>query len=166
MVVKRLAQEITDAYIEMTEELVLVGVLKGSIMFLADLAREINLPFTMDFIIASHTSAGTDKASGIANITHSPEPSVFDHKHVLIVEDIIDSGATIERVVHGVRMWSIPTSVEVCTLLHKSKPGEELRTHARFIGFNQPPPGFVVGYGFDQGEWYRGLPFIALKEED
>ncbi|KKL75902.1 hypothetical protein LCGC14_2050210, partial [marine sediment metagenome] len=59
----------------------------------------------------------------------------------------------------------VPASVEVCTLLHKSKPGEELRTHARFIGFNQPPPGFVVGYGFDQDGWYRGLPFIALKEE-
>ncbi len=152
--VRELGDEITAAY--PTGELVILGVLKGSFIFLGDLVREIHRPVQVDFLVAS--SYGSDMvSSGEVRLVYDPH-AILSGKHVLLVEDIVDSGRTLNRIV-GVLREREPSSIEVCTLLHKHV-AESLEHPLRFVGFDAPDE-FLVGYGLDHAENFRHLPYIA-----
>ena len=151
--VGELGSEITAAYPE--GDLVLVGLLKGSLFFLADLARAIQRPVWIDFVVAS--SYGREKVSA-GEVRVRYEPAIpLQGRHILVVEDIIDSGRTLGVLLDRLRSAG-PGSLAVCALLDKRlvPPPPELR----FVGF-AAPPDFLVGYGLDHAEDYRHLPYIA-----
>lgn len=152
--VAELGAEITSAYPD--GELLVLGLLKGSFIFLSDLVREIERPIHVDFLVASSYGSGT-VSSGEVRLLYDPETELGG-KHILLVEDIIDTGHTLRRVcaLLGQRR---PRSLAICALLHKHlapDPPAELR----FIGFDAPP-AFLVGYGLDHAENFRHLPFIG-----
>ena len=141
------------------KELVLVGVLKGAFVFVSDLARLIDLPLSVDFIGLSSYGEETE-SSGVVKIT-SDLTRPIEGKHVLIVEDIVDTGLTMRYLLDNFSTRR-PTSVKICALLQKPS---RLRTRIpiQYLGFTVPDL-FVVGYGLDAGEKFRNLPFIgALK---
>jgi hypoxanthine phosphoribosyltransferase len=152
--VAELGAEVTKAYAG--RELLVLGLLKGSFIFVGDLVRQIHLPLKVDFVMAA--SYGAEMvSSGEVHLIYEPRTSV-EGRDVLLVEDIIDSGATLRRlyeVIEGRR----PRSLEVCTLLHK-RLSVELPREARFVGF-EAPHEFLVGYGLDHAEDFRHLPFIV-----
>ena len=138
------------------DDLLVLGLLKGSFIFLADLVREIARPVHVDFLVAS--SYGTGKVStGEVRLVYDPEASLAG-RHVLLVEDIIDSGNTINRLIPLLGGRG-PKSLELCTLLHKRIAAPLVR-EPRWVGF-EAPPEFLIGYGLDHSEKYRNLPFIA-----
>jgi hypoxanthine phosphoribosyltransferase len=139
----------------------LLGILKGSYPFLADLARSINLPLTVDFMAVSSYGAGT-KSSGVVRILKDLDRSI-EGRHVIIVEDIIDTGLTLHYLRENLRGRG-PATVELCALLDKKavRKGKELENmNARYVGF-ECPNEFVVGYGLDYKGRYRNLPFIGV----
>lgn len=141
--------------------LLLLGILKGSYPFLADLARTVNLPLTVDFMAVSSYGAGT-KSSGVVRILKDLDRSI-EGRHVVIVEDIIDTGLTLHYLRENLRGRG-PASVEIATLLDKKsvRKGKELEDMgARYVGF-ECPKEFVVGYGLDYKGRYRNLPFIGV----
>jgi len=152
--VAAMGREIAGAYPE-GENLLVLGLLKGSFIFVADLVREIQRPVTVDFLVAS-SYAGT-VSSGKVDLVYDPATDLSEH-HVLLVEDIIDSGNTLNRLVPLLRSRG-PKSLELCTLLHK-RIARELVLDARWVGFDSPSE-FLVGYGLDHSEQFRNLPFIA-----
>lgn len=160
---KRIAElgaEITKDYEEIGEDLVLIGVLKGSVIFLADLCRQIQLPCSMDFIgIASY---GDDtKSSGVVQITSDLAHSI-EGKHVLVVEDIIDTGLTAQYLFKNLATRR-PASVKLCSLLHKPDRSK-IEVPIDYLGFAVPNK-FVVGYGLDIAQKYRNIDFIGYVEE-
>lgn len=143
------------------KEPVLLGILKGSYPFLADLARSINLSVTIDFMAVSSYGVGT-KSSGVVRILKDLDRSI-EGRHVIIVEDIIDTGLTLHYLRENLRGRG-PASVELCALLDKKavRKGKELEDmKARYVGF-ECPDEFVVGYGLDYKGRYRNLPFIGV----
>jgi hypoxanthine phosphoribosyltransferase len=155
--VQELGAEITDAYPD--SELLVLGLLKGSFIFLSDLVRTIERPIQIDFLVA--TSYGESKvSSGTVRLLYDPETRL-EGKHILLVEDIIDTGKTLQRLMTllGARR---PRSLAICALLDK-QIAVEVRPELRFVGF-RAPPAFLVGYGLDHAENYRHLPFIADLE--
>jgi hypoxanthine phosphoribosyltransferase len=144
------------AYYPGGEDLLVLGLLKGSFIFLADLAREIARPLHVDFLVASSYGSGT-VSTGEVNLVYDPEASLRD-RHVLLVEDIIDSGNTLNRLVPLLEQRE-PKSLELCALLHK-RIAPTLAREARWVGFDAPQE-FLIGYGLDHSENYRNLPFIA-----
>jgi hypoxanthine phosphoribosyltransferase len=153
--VAEMAREIVAAY-PADEELLVLGTLKGSFIFLADLVRQIARPIQVDFIGAASYGSGT-VSSGQVNLVYDTE-AVLAGRHVLLVEDIIDSGKTIDRLVPLLRERG-PRSLELCALLHKHV-APPLALEPRWVGFDAPR-AFLVGYGLDHSENYRNLPFIA-----
>jgi hypoxanthine phosphoribosyltransferase len=153
--VAEMGREIEAAY-PASEDLLVLGLLKGSFMFLADLVREITRPVHIDFLVAASYGSGT-VSSGAVRLVYDPETDLTS-KHVLLVEDIIDSGRTIDRLVPLMRARG-PKSLELCALLHK-RLAPSLSLEARWVGF-EAPREFLVGYGLDHSENYRNLPFIA-----
>lgn len=153
--VAEMGREITEAY-PPEEELLVLGLLKGSFIFLADLVREIARPLHVDFLVAASYGTGT-VSSGEVRLVYDSEVELAG-KHVLLVEDIIDSGRTIDRLVPLLRGRG-PKSLELCALLHKRIARSPV-LEARWVGF-EPPPEFLIGYGLDHSENYRNLPFIA-----
>ncbi|HEU5210402.1 MAG TPA: hypoxanthine phosphoribosyltransferase [Longimicrobiales bacterium] len=153
--VAAMGREIASAYPE-GENLLVLGLLKGSFIFVADLVREIQRPVTVDFLVASSYGAGT-VSSGKVDLVYDPATDLGEH-HVLLVEDIIDSGNTLNRLVPLLRSRG-PKSLELCTLLHK-RIARELVLDARWVGFDSPSE-FLIGYGLDHSEHFRNLPFIA-----
>ena len=157
-IVKRLGAEITEDYKD--KNLVLVSVLKGSVIFMADLMREIKLPCTIDFMSVSSYGSGT-KTSGVVKIIKDLDTDVVEGADLLIVEDILDSGVTLEYLIKILSARN-PKSVKICTLLDKPER-RKANVKADYAGA-QIPDAFVVGYGLDFDEKYRNLPFIgALK---
>jgi hypoxanthine phosphoribosyltransferase len=155
--VQALAADITAAYPE--GDLLVLGLLKGSFIFLSDLVRAIERPIQVDFLVAS--SYGDKKfSSGTVRLVYDPETRL-EGKHILLVEDIIDTGKTLQRlmVLLGARR---PRSLAICALLDKELATEP-RPELRFVGF-KAPPAFLVGYGLDHAENFRHLPFIADLE--
>jgi hypoxanthine phosphoribosyltransferase len=152
--VGELGAEITDYYKD--GELLLLGLLKGSVIFFSDLIRRIARPLQVDFLIASSYGTGTE-SSGIVQLVYDPETRI-EGKHILVVEDIVDSGRTLNRLM-GVLEARRPRSLDVCTLLHKHV-ATELQWPVRFVGFDAPHE-FLVGYGLDHAENFRHLPYIA-----
>jgi hypoxanthine phosphoribosyltransferase len=151
--VRELGQEITMAYPE--GDLLLIGLLKGSFIFLADLVRAVARPLQVDFLVASSYGTGT-ASSGEVRLLYEPAAPLAG-RHILVVEDIIDSGRTLVSLLDRLRSRG-PRSLAICALLDKriAAPLPELR----FVGFTVPPV-FLVGYGLDHAEDFRHLPYIA-----
>ncbi len=155
--VKRLADEISSDF--SGEDVLLICVLKGSFLFFADLVREISTPLVVDFVrLASYGSE--TQSSGIVEIRKDVEMSL-KNKNVIIVEDIIDSGLTIETLYHRLEQRN-PKSLKVCTLIDK-RGRREVEFEAEYIGFTMED-GFIIGYGLDLDERYRNLSEIYLVE--
>ncbi len=152
--VRELGAEITSAYPD--GDLLVLGLLKGSFIFLSDLVRAIHRPLQVDFLIASSYGDST-VSSGSVKLVYDPETRLED-RHILLVEDIVDSGRTLQRLLTllGARR---PRSLEVCALLHK-RIASELAYDVRFVGFDAPHE-FLIGYGLDHAEDYRHLPYIG-----
>ena len=152
--VEEMGREIGAAYSPGDDVLVL-GLLKGSFVFLADLVRRIPLPIQVDFLRAS--SYGNRKVSSReVRLLYNPQASM-EGRNVILVEDIVDSGTTINRLV-PLLLERRPASLEVCTLLHKRLV--RLEREARWVGFDAPED-FLVGYGLDFAEDFRHLPYIG-----
>lgn len=159
--IAEMGKEITAAYRDHGEDLILLGVLKGSVIFLADLCRAIHLPLSIDFIGIS--SYGDDtRSSGVVKIT-SDVSRPIDHKHVIVVEDIIDTGLTAHYLLDNLATRK-PASVKLCSLLHKPDRAE-VNVTIDYLGFTIPNR-FVVGYGLDIAQKYRNLNFIGYVEEE
>ncbi len=137
-------------------DVLLVGVLKGAVMVMADLARKLHLSAEMDWMAVSSYGSGT-KSSGVVRILKDLDRDISG-RHVLIVEDIIDSGLTLSWLIANLASRG-PASVEVCTLLRKPEAAK-VDVDVRYIGFDIPNE-FVVGYGLDYAERYRNLPFVG-----
>lgn len=152
--VEQLGAEIAAAYPD--GDLLALGLLKGSFMFTADLVRHIPRPLQVDFIVAG--SYGADMiSSGSVLLLYDPETNL-EGKHVLLVEDIVDSGRTMQKLVELLELRR-PRSLQICALLHK-QIAEHLEHPVRFVGFDAPPE-FLVGYGLDHAENFRHVPYIA-----
>ncbi|MDF2839913.1 MAG: Hpt [Clostridia bacterium] len=156
---KELGEEITKCY--KGKDLVIVGVLKGCIVFLSDLIREINLPLTMDFMVVSSYGHAT-KSSGVVRIIKDLEKDI-QGKDVLIVEDIVDSGLTLSYLMEYLKSRNA-NSVKVCSLLDKPERRKS-QVEIDFVGF-QIPDEFVIGYGLDYAEVYRNLPFVGILKPE
>jgi hypoxanthine phosphoribosyltransferase len=154
--VAELGAEISADYAD--EAPLLVGVLKGALMFMADLARAIDLPVEFDFMAVSSYGSAT-KTSGVVRIVKDLDADLTG-RHVLLVEDIIDSGLTLNWLRKNLTTRQ-PASLEVCTLLLRD--GHKLRHNIRYVGF-QVPGDFVIGYGLDVNERYRNLDDIRLYQ--
>lgn len=154
--VEEMGQEIADAYPDSGEPLLVLGLLKGSFIFLSDLVRHIPRPLHVDFIVASSYGSGTT-TSGQVNLLYDPSISL-EGKHIILVEDIVDSGTTLSRLVPMLEERG-PNSLEICTLLHKHIAANLIR-EPRWIGFDAPNE-FLIGYGLDHSEDFRNLPFIG-----
>jgi hypoxanthine phosphoribosyltransferase len=152
--VSELGAEITAAYPD--GELLVLGLLKGSFIFLSDLVRQIARPLQVDFLVASSYGDGME-SSGTVRLLYDPETEL-QGKHILLVEDIVDSGRTLNRLMALLEERS-PRSLEICALLHK-RIAEGLQHGTRFVGFDAPHE-FLVGYGLDHAENFRHLPYIA-----
>jgi hypoxanthine phosphoribosyltransferase len=152
--IAELAEQIDADYAD--RELLLVGVLKGAVMVMADLARAMRLPVQMDWMAVSSYGSGT-KSSGVVRILKDLDADITDC-HVLIVEDIIDSGLTLSWLVRNLQSRG-PASLKVCALLRK--PGAaRVDVDVAYTGFDIGN-AFVIGYGLDYAERYRNLPFIG-----
>jgi hypoxanthine phosphoribosyltransferase len=154
-----LARRITADY--EGKDLLLVCVLKGGLMFLADLMREIRLPLEIDFMAVSSYGDGTE-SSGVVRILMDLETNI-QGRNVLIVEDIIDTGRTLNYIIQNLRTRR-PASLKICTLLNK--PARRiLDIPVDYVGF-VIPDRFVIGYGLDYGEIYRSLPFVGVLKPE
>jgi hypoxanthine phosphoribosyltransferase len=152
--VRELGSEISHAYPD--GELLVLGLLKGSFIFLSDLVREIERPLQVDFLVAASYGDSTE-SSGNVRLLYDPETEL-EGKHILLVEDIVDTGRTLSRLMDLLQARK-PRSLEICALLHKHI-ATELRYPTRFIGFDAPNE-FLVGYGLDHAENFRHIPYIA-----
>lgn len=153
--VREMGREIGGAY-PTDEPLLVLGLLKGSFIFLGDLVREIARPLQVDFLVAASYGSGT-VSSGKVQLLYDPAATV-EGSHVVIVEDIVDSGTTLNRLIPLLEERE-PRSLEVCALLHKHVADDLIR-EPRWIGFDAPEE-FLVGYGLDHSEDFRNLPFIG-----
>lgn len=151
--VQELAGAISADYAD--RDLLLVGVLKGALMFMADLARAITLPIELDFMAVSSYGSAT-KTSGVVRIVKDLDQDIGD-RHVLVVEDIVDSGLTLSYLRRNLLARS-PASLEICALMVKTGL-QKVDLDLKYVGF-EIPPDFVVGYGLDVAERYRNVPSI------
>lgn len=152
--VRAMGREISAAY-DREDDLLVLGLLKGSFIFLADLVREIELPLQVDFLAAASYGNGT-VSSGEVRLLYDPE-APLEGRAVVLVEDIIDSGTTLAKVMPVLEARGAK-SLEICALLHKRIA--VLPKEARWVGFDAPPE-FLVGYGLDYSENFRHLPYIG-----
>lgn len=152
--VRELGAEITASYPD--GELLMLGLLKGSFIFLSDLVRDVERPLQVDFLVAS-SYGDAMQSSGLVRLLYDPETEL-EGKHILLVEDIVDTGRTLTRLMDLLQARN-PRSLGVCALLHKHV-ATELRYPIRFVGFDAPNE-FLVGYGLDHAENFRHLPYIA-----
>ena len=152
--VAAMGREITAAYPD--GDLLVLSLLKGSFMFTADLVRTIHRPLQVDFIVATSYGAGT-VSSGNVRLLYDPETNI-EGKDVLLVEDIVDSGRTLQKLVQLLSTRG-PKSIRICTLLHKHI-AEHLDHPVDFVGF-EAPIEFLVGYGLDHAGDFRHLPYVA-----
>jgi hypoxanthine phosphoribosyltransferase len=156
--VGELAVEISRDYAD--RDLVLVGVLKGAVFFLSDLMRQLEIPVEVDFMaVASYGSA--TRSSGVVRILKDLDAAI-EGRDVLIVEDIVDSGLTLQYLLRNLAGRN-PRSLEVCALLVKPDR-QKVDLPTRYVGF-QIPNRFAIGYGLDHAERYRNLPYVAALRE-
>ncbi|MFL5938433.1 MAG: hypoxanthine phosphoribosyltransferase [Gaiellaceae bacterium] len=157
--VAELGADVSTDYAD--RDLLLVGVLKGAVFFMADLMRQLTIPCEVDFMAISSYGASTD-SSGVVRILKDLDINI-EGRDVLVVEDIIDSGLTLSYLMRMLESRN-PASLEVCALL--TKPARrEIDVRVRYTGF-EIPNEFVIGYGLDFGERYRNLPYVAVLDPD
>jgi hypoxanthine phosphoribosyltransferase len=152
--VKELAQNISKDYVG--KEILAVGILKGSFMFFSDIVREIEVPLTLDFILAS--SYVKSETSGEVKIHYDIREDISD-KHVLLIDDIVDTGITLNQIRERI-LSRFPLSLKICTFLDK-KERREVDIPLDYVGYVIPNQ-FVVGYGLDYDNKYRNLPYISI----
>ncbi len=157
--IRELGAEISGDYVG--RDLLLVGVLKGAIFFMADLMRRLTVPCEIDFMAISSYGAATD-SSGVVRILKDLDINI-EGRHVLIVEDIIDSGLTLSYLRRNLEARQ-PASLEVCALMTKPER-RQIDVGVRYVGF-EIPNRFVIGYGLDFAERYRNLPYVAVLHSD
>ncbi|MCK4776811.1 MAG: hypoxanthine phosphoribosyltransferase [Actinomycetia bacterium] len=155
--VRELGEQISNDYAG--KEILVIGILKGAIIFLADLIRELKIPVYIDFIAVSSYGAAT-KSSGIVRILKDLDEDIRN-KHVLLIEDIIDTGLTLNYLLKNLKSRG-PASLEVCTLLQK-KEKQRVPLDIKYVGFAIPDV-FVVGYGLDYAQQHRCIPRICSIE--
>jgi hypoxanthine phosphoribosyltransferase len=156
--VTELGEELSRDYAG--RDLLLVGVLKGAVFFMADLVREISIPCEIDFMAVSSYGSGTD-SSGVVRILKDLDANI-EGRHVVIVEDIVDSGLTLSYLIRNLEARQ-PASLEVCALLTKPER-RKADIECRYVGF-EIPNRFAIGYGLDYGERFRSLPYVAAIDE-
>ena len=157
--IAELGAQVSDDY--RGGDLLLIGVLKGAIFFMADLMRSIDIPCEVDFMAISSYGAGID-SSGVVRILKDLDVSI-EGRNVLVVEDIIDSGLTLSYLLRNLEARE-PASLEVCALLTKPERREN-DVACRYVGF-EIPNRFVIGYGLDFAERYRNLPFVGVLRDE
>ncbi len=158
--VQELGQKITEEYKD-SKKLILVGILRGSVVFMADLMRNIKVDCTIDFMSVSSYGSGT-KTSGVVRIVKDLDKNI-EGSDVLIVEDILDSGKTLSYLKELLSDRG-PASIKIVTLLDKPER-REAEVEADYIGFSVPNE-FVVGYGLDYNEGYRNLPYVGVLKPE
>ena len=156
--VGELGEEISTDY--EGRDLLLIGVLKGAVFFMADLMRHLTVPCEVDFMAISSYGASTD-SSGVVRILKDLDINI-EGRHVLVVEDIIDSGLTLSYLMRNLEARD-PASLEICALLTKPER-REIDVPVRYVGF-EIPNRFVIGYGLDYAERYRNLPYVGVLDE-
>jgi hypoxanthine phosphoribosyltransferase len=157
--VRELGEQITADYAG--RDLLLVGVLKGAVFFLSDLMRHIEVPCEVDFMAVASYGSATD-SSGVVRILKDLDAAI-EGRDVLIVEDIVDSGLTLQYLLRNLGARN-PASIEVCALLTKPER-RKVELEPRYVGF-EIPNRFVVGYGLDHAERYRNLPYVAALNQE
>lgn len=157
--IAELGKKISEDYIG--KDLMLVGILKGSVPFMSDLLRNITIPCTMDFMAVS-SYGNSSKSSGVVRILKDLDFEI-ENKHILIVEDIIDTGTTLAYLVDYLRGRKA-NSIEIACLLNKQE-ARKVKINAKYIGF-QVPDYFLVGFGLDYAEKYRNFPYIGILKEE
>lgn len=157
--VKELGEAISRDYAG--QDLLLIGVLKGAVMFLSDLLRSVTIPVAVDFMAVSSYGAAT-KSSGIVRILKDLDESI-EGRHVLVVEDIVDTGLTLHYMLENLASRR-PASLKVCALLDKPDR-RQVEVALDYVGFHIPDK-FVIGYGLDYAEKYRNLPYIGVLRPD
>jgi hypoxanthine phosphoribosyltransferase len=157
--IAELGREISADY--QGRDLLLIGVLKGAVFFMADQMRHLSVPCEVDFMAISSYGAATD-SSGVVRILKDLDINI-EGRHVLVVEDIIDSGLTLSYLTRTLEARE-PASLEVCTLLTKPER-REVEVPVRYVGF-EIPNRFVIGYGLDFAERYRNLPYVGVLHDD
>src|SRR3989440_7930356 len=156
--IHELGDEISNDYAG--RDLLLVGVLKGAVFFMADLMRNLTIPCEIDFMAISSYGDSTD-SSGVVRILKDLDINI-EGRHVLVVEDIIDSGLTLSYLMRNLEARA-PASTEICALLTKPER-REIDVPVRYTGF-EIPNRFVIGYGLDFAERYRNLPYVGVLDE-
>jgi hypoxanthine phosphoribosyltransferase len=157
--VRALGRQISEDYAD--KDLLLIGVLKGAVFFLSDLMRQIDVPCEVDFMAVASYGSSTE-SSGVVRILKDLDAAI-EGRDVLIVEDIVDSGLTLNYLLRTLRTRG-PASLEVCALL--TKPDRrEVDTPVRYIGF-EIPNRFAIGYGLDHAERFRNLPYVAALSDE
>ena len=161
-----LQARITELGVEISSDyrgrdLLLIGVLKGAVFFMADLMRSIEIPCEVDFMAVSSYGAGVD-SSGVVRILKDLDISI-EGRDVLVVEDIVDSGLTLSYLLRTLEARE-PASIEVCALITKPERRES-DVHCRYTGF-EIPNRFVIGYGLDFAERYRNLPYVGVLRDE
>ncbi|HJX48210.1 MAG TPA: hypoxanthine phosphoribosyltransferase [Gaiellaceae bacterium] len=157
--IQELGEEISTDYTG--RDLLLIGVLKGAVFFMADLMRNLTIPCEIDFMAISSYGDSTD-SSGVVRILKDLDINI-EGRDVLIVEDIIDSGLTLSYLMRNLEARG-PASLEICSLLTKPER-READVPVRYIGF-EIPNRFVIGYGLDFAERYRNLPYVGILDPD
>jgi hypoxanthine phosphoribosyltransferase len=152
--IKEMAAEISRDY--EGKDLLLIGVLKGAVFFLSDLMRHLDIPCEVDFMAVASYGSSTD-SSGVVRILKDLD-APLEGRHVLIVEDIVDSGLTLQYLMRTLEARG-PASLEVCALLTKPER-RKVEMPSRYVGF-EIPDKFAIGYGLDYAERYRNLPYVA-----
>ena len=156
--VRELAQEVSRDYAD--RDLLLVGVLKGAVFFLSDLMRHLEIDCEVDFMAVSSYGSSTD-SSGVVRILKDLDISI-EGRHVVIVEDIVDSGLTLSYLLRTLKARN-PASLEVCALLTKPER-RKVELPIRYVGF-EIPNRFAIGYGLDHAQRYRNLSYVAVLDE-
>lgn len=157
--VKELGDQISKDY--QGKEILMIGILRGAVIFMADLARAVKVPVALDFMAVSSYGQSTS-SSGIVRILKDLDEEV-QGKHLLIVEDIIDSGLTLKYLLENLKSRN-PASIKICTLLNKPER-RKAEVPVEYNGFTIPD-NFVVGFGLDYAEKYRNLPFIGILKPE
>lgn len=158
--VKELGRQISEDYQD--KDLLLLCILKGGVIFLSDLMRQITIPHEIDFVAISSYGRHARESTGVVRIVKDLDQPI-DNRHVLIIEDIIDSGYTLDYLTRNLATRN-PASLKICTLLDKVER-REVDIVVDYVGF-EIPNKYVFGYGLDVDEKFRELPFIAVAKTD
>jgi hypoxanthine phosphoribosyltransferase len=142
------------------KDLVLVGILRGAVLFMGDLSRAVDIPHSWDLVEASSYGGGTT-SRGHVQIRRDVSMDIAD-RHVIVIEDIYDTGLTLSTVCDLLKVHK-PASVEICALLYKDLPTRKVNLPVKYVGF-QCPNEFVVGYGLDYNELFRNLPLVGVLD--